>query len=380
MWLKKQVLLAIAVVSFSVLPEITMAASVDSAGVDINTMIRTQEQILNQLTEKKNQQRESELTDQIKTVQQQIAELKNQYGNYDSQGAISALAAQITGLQEQLDRQLTEQNKIIKGLQENQEKQQKLSDSSENGFYGTAATNKFLVNPGPSPTVGFTQDAINAQGDSTMVFSYTPSQLYKIYCKVGYLTDLQFKKGEKISFVGGGDTAKWMIDSAEADGIAHLYIKPINTGATTNLIINTTKHTYQVIANSGDWYNPMVKWSYSSEEQLANKLQQDKDDKTYAASLNITNPEQLNFGYEIKGKAQWKPVMVFDDGSKTYLQFDKLSKKMPILFIKEENKKEVSLVNYRVKDNYYIVDKIFTKAQLRVTDKETVDIIANRQN
>ena len=40
-----------------------------------------------------------------------------------------------------------------------------------------------------------------------MVFSYSPNQLYKIYCRMGFITDLAFKKGETINYVGGGDTA-----------------------------------------------------------------------------------------------------------------------------------------------------------------------------
>jgi len=47
---------------------------------------------------------------------------------------------------------------------------------------------------------------------------------------------------------------------------------------------------------------------------------------------------------------------------------------MPVLFAKGKGKKDVSLINYRVKDNYYIVDKIFAEAQLRVSDKEIITI------
>ena len=43
-----------------------------------------------------------------------------------------------------------------------------------------------------------------------MVFSYGPEQVYKIYCKIGYLTDIKFKDNEKITYVGGGDTAQWL--------------------------------------------------------------------------------------------------------------------------------------------------------------------------
>ena len=72
-----------------------------------------------------------------------------------------------------------------------------------------APTSGALVHPAPASHVNDTQDAVNAQGNATMTFAYSPTQLYKIYCRRGYLTDLAFRKGETIQFVGGGDTAGW---------------------------------------------------------------------------------------------------------------------------------------------------------------------------
>lgn len=368
-------------VALACLVTMTCSSGVSMAAAnadDLTVLIQTQKQLLDQLNEKKTQQEQQEITKQISVLEKQMSDLKSQYGNYDAQGAVSSLAVQVNALQEQMGQQVEAQNKILEQIKELKDQEVHASQAAgpDGAFYGTAATKMFLVNPGPSPSVGYTQDAINAQGDSTMVFTYSPTQLYKIYCKIGYLTDLQFKKGEKITYVGGGDTSKWMIDSTESDGTPHLYIKPINTNSTTNIIVNTTKHSYQIIANASDWYNPMVSWSYSIEEKFVNQAQQKKDEKIYTDTLNISHPEDLNFQYEIKGKSKWKPIVVFTDGQKTYIQFDRMSKSLPILFIKEPNKKELSLVNYRVKDKYYIVDKVFEEAQLRLSDDDVVTITA----
>lgn len=360
-----------------------VSAATTTTNTDLDTLIQNQKQVLDQLNEKKAQQYQQDLSTHINSMEQQLGELKKQYGNYDAQGAITSLSAQINALQEQLNQQIEAQNKILLEVKsiKDQETQAGQNPADAGEYYGTAATKNYLVNPGPSPSVGFTQDAINAQGDSTMVFAYSPSQLYKIYCKVGFITDLQFKKGEKVTYVGGGDTAKWIIDSTDVDGSPHLYIKPINTQATTNIVVNTTKHSYQIIANSSDWYNPMVRWSYGIEEKMANQLQQKKDEQIYTDKLSISRPEDLNFKYEIKGNAKWKPIMVFStmDGQKTYIQFDRMSKSLPILFIKEADKKELSLVNYKVKDKYFIIDKVFEEAQLRLSDNEVVTITAKSE-
>jgi type IV secretion system protein VirB9 len=69
--------------------------------------------------------------------------------------------------------------------------------------------------------------------------------------------------------------------------------------------------------------------------------------------------------------------MVFDDGLKTYIQMADGMKagEAPALFIKDDG--QVNLVNYRVKDNYYVVDRIFNQAELRNGVKETVVITRN---
>ena len=42
--------------------------------------------------------------------------------------------------------------------------------------------------------------------------------------------------------------------------------------------------------------------------------------------------------------------------------------------MRAKNRKEMSLVNYTVKDNYYIIDKVFDVAQIRESDKDIVTI------
>lgn len=368
--LQKKVLF-IAIGATLIFPSLTSAATSE----DLDALIQNQQMLLQQLNDKKTKTQADSISAQITALENQIAELKNQK-QYDAQGAINALAEQLNGFKEQLAMQTDAQTKIVEELKTLETKQNSMQNmqGDDGDYHGSAATIKYLVNPGPTETVSYTQDAINSQGNSTMIFAYTPNQLYKIYCRTGYLTDLEFKKGEKVTFVGGGDTSAWGLNSAEVDGVPHIYIKPVVSTSATNIIVNTTKHSYHILLNTSDWYNPMIRWSYGAEEMNDNLLQQKKDEKTVTGLLNVSNPEQLNFNYEILGDSDNKPVMVFDDGSKTYIKFKKMTKKMPVLFTKEKGKKEVSLVNYKVKDNYYIVDRLFSEAQLRISDKEMITI------
>lgn len=81
---------------------------------------------------------------------------------------------------------------------------------------------------------------------------------------------------------------------------------------------------------------PSIKWNYPQEEQEVLKIKQEKERQV--ERLQIA-PENLNFKYDIDGDSYaWKPVRVFDDGSKTYLQMKKeiKSDEAPALFIIED--------------------------------------------
>jgi len=238
-----------------------------------------------------------------------------------------------------------------------------------------APTDRALVNPAPAEYVNDTQDAINAQGNSTMTFAYSPTQIYKIYCRRGYLTDLAFRKGETIQFVGGGDTAGWAVSSATVDGVPHLYIKPVVEVSTTNLIITTDKRSYQLIVHSADWYNPMVTWTYAAEDRQDMLRNEQKEQALRTTSVNATSVENLDFNYRIKGKnKEYCPEMVFSDGMRVYLKFAKLPQQQVPIFVQEQGNRMMTLINYHQKDNYYIIETPFEKAQLRVNEHENITI------
>ena len=280
------------------------------------------------------------------------------------------LREQVQKLEAELEEKAREHLELLAEVDELSSRQ-KAIERGDSLSHGYPATSNYLVEPGYNENVGYTQDAINAQGDSTMVFSYSPSQLYKIYCKLNYLTDIVLKEGEQITYVGGGDTGKWMLDASTVEGTPHIYLKPIAKGAKTNIIINTTHHTYQVLCSEGDWYNPIIKWSYGSENIMKSIASQKALDRTVSGL--VQSPENLSFDYRIRGEASWKPEHVFDDGRKTYIRFSKSFKKLPVLFVKEKGHKEAMLVNYHVKANTLVVERTFYEAELRM-DGEKVRI------
>ena len=349
---------------------------------DIDQMILEEQRILDNLRGNGNEDDDS-IQSQIDDLQEELRSIRRNRNSYDSQGAIEALAQQIASLTEQLMIQTDEQHRIMSQLEEMRNNQSAPSPGyggyDSNGVRAMGNSSKFLVYPGPSEEVSYTQDAINSQGNSTMVFRYAPNQLYKIYCRLGYLTDLAFHKGEKITFAGGGDTAGWAVNSATVDGVPHLYIKPVVESSDTNLIVTTDHHSYQLLLQTSDWYNPMVVWSYDIEDtqEIQNIL--DRDSRNVTSGLAVSDPDQLYFDYEIKGSGEFRPTMVFDDGKKMFIKFKRLSGRLPVLFGRERGKKMLTMLNYTIKDNCYIVDRVCEEAELRVSDSNDDKIRIKRK-
>ena len=359
--------------------------------------------------------------DNISAISEKIAEIKQiKVNDYDVEKAVEALYKELKELKESksdevIDKDITiqklekelasEKSKNLKYKQEDklllekyisEARERNYDDISNNNVtpkieYSRPVenTNKYMINPTPSSKVNnYIQDGANAQGYARMEFAYAPQQVYKIYCKIGYLTDLEFKQGEQITYVGGGDTAQWLIDKAIVADTPHLYIKPIANNIATNIIVNTSGgHVYQILLNSGSWYNPMISWNYGNEDLVTKKMINNEynNDEVYplGKGLNV-KPENINFSYKIKSKKgnklpSWAPISVFYYGKKTYIKFEETSEKLPALFIKEKDSKNLSFANYRQKNNLFIIDKIFDVAQLQVSNKSEDIIIIEKE-
>ncbi len=76
--------------------------------------------------------------------------------------------------------------------------------------------------------------------------------------------------------------------------------------------------------------------------------------------------ESMFFNYRLKGGDDTiRPVRVFDDGKETYIQISAAAKnrEAPVLVVIGADGKQ-EMVNYRVKDDMYIVDRLFERAEL----------------
>jgi type IV secretion system protein VirB9 len=212
--------------------------------------------------------------------------------------------------------------------------------------------------------------------NATQVWPYSPDALYQVYAAPEKITDIALEAGEEIVSVSAGDTVRWVVgdttSGAGATQRVHILVKPTRPDLKTNLVINSNRRTYHLeLTATSDTWMASVSWQYPL-DQLAVLRAASSRAEAVAPITDGIALERLNFRYEITGASPaWRPLRAFDDGAKVYIQFPAGigQGEMPPLFI-VGNGDKTELVNYRVRSPYYIVDRLFGIAELRLGGKD----------
>lgn len=222
---------------------------------------------------------------------------------------------------------------------------------------------RFLQNPKAIPAEG-------SNGQVTFVFGQS---VPTITCAPLRICDISLEPGEVINGAPQmGDTVRWQVAPAVSgegdDKITHVIIKPTDVGLDTNMVIPTNRRTYylRLVSDKKDFVTS-IGFTYpdtQAKQWAAYQAQQAKK-----AAVVVDKPavsvDQLDFNYTVnrdKGKGM-VPVRVFNDGQKVFIQMPRDMQEAPALFIVGQDGKH-QLVNYRLRDGYFIVDRLFDQAVL----------------
>lgn len=183
------------------------------------------------------------------------------------------------------------------------------------------------------------------------------------------VVDVELQQGETLHEIIVGDSARWMVETGKAGDTPHLFIKPVDAGLESSAVITTDRRVYHLrLVSQRTGHTPYVGFLYSDElvrKASAKRAAEDKQ-KQWSSMSDGSDLSKLNFNYEVKGKARWKPERVYDDGQQTFLRLPATAKsgEMPVLLVRKGSTDV--LVNYRVKDQARIVDGIFERIVLIV--------------
>ena len=214
--------------------------------------------------------------------------------------------------------------------------------------------------------------------NAVQVYPFAEGALYQVYGAPGQVTDVALQEGEQLvgsGPVAAGDTVRWIIGDTESGTAAakkvHILVKATRPDLLTNLVINTDRRTYHLELRSTEkTYMASVSWIYPQDELIALRRQNAAADAA-APVESAFDIDSLRFRYAIEGdNPPWRPVRAFDDGKKVYVEFPAGvgQGEMPPLFIVGPEGKTSELVNYRVRGNHMIVDRLFAAAELRLGD------------
>jgi type IV secretion system protein TrbG len=212
--------------------------------------------------------------------------------------------------------------------------------------------------------------------NAIQVYPYSSGALYRLYSAVNQVSDVALQPGEKLVSVSTGDTVRWIVgDTTSGEGAVqqvHILVKPIAADLKTNLVITTERRTYHLeLESTESTYMSSLSWTYPADDLIAIRKKNEALTGTDTIAMDgAQNFDNLNFRYKISGDAAFAPARVFDDGAKVYIQFPSSlpQGEAPPLFVQGSNGKP-ALVNYRVKGNTYIVDRLFAVAELRLGTK-----------
>jgi len=153
--------------------------------------------------------------------------------------------------------------------------------------------------------------------NAIQVWPYSDGALYQVYAAVGRVTAISLQPGEELVTVAAGDTVRWIVGDTSsgsgADLSVNVLVKPIRSGLKTNLVITISRRTYLLeLTSTQKTWMASVSWDYPRDRMLALQRQ------AHAASAAT-------------------PI---DTG--------------------------LSLENLRFRSPYYIVDRLFGAAELRL--------------
>ena len=237
------------------------------------------------------------------------------------------------------------------------------SSAAPSGLAIRPADDAAVMEPGRDRYVGAIQ-----------VYPWSEGALYRLYTAPGRVSDISLQAGEGLVSVAAGDTLRWIIgDTASGTGAArrtHVLVKPVAIGLATNLVIATDRRTYHVeVASRAGGSMASISWTYPDDALLVlHSSVSPRPDEPVAGSVAL---EALNFNYRIEGdNPAWRPIRAFDDGRQVFIEFPPsfASGEAPPLFIVGQGGR-AELVNYRVRGRYYLVDRLFGSAELRLGER-----------
>lgn len=184
--------------------------------------------------------------------------------------------------------------------------------------------------------------------------AYDAGQIVQLQGTPGYQTTILLSPGEQVQNVSLGDSALWQVNVDRAGD--HLFIKPTQAGAPTNMTVITNFRIYNFELVSLTFPTPemayMVRFDYPSPAGAEAATAKDR-----AAVRRASR-------YRIGGDPVLRPASVSDDGQRTYISWP-ANQPIPATFQIGDDGTE-RLANGGMHGEEFVIDGVTAKLVFRI--------------
>lgn len=192
---------------------------------------------------------------------------------------------------------------------------------------------------------------------------YQKNNVVQVFATYGVSTMVIFDEDEKFETISLGDTESWQVVPAEKGNI--LFVKPVARNAATNMNVVTTKRIYylelQDRAPGAGRTVFGIRFVYPDKD-VDGALRREAEQRAAWPNISAIDKANINIDYSFSGDAGLKPLVLFDDGNKTFFRFER---RVPAIFAVNPDFSE-TLRNFRREGDYIVVDG--TAAQFTLRD------------
>jgi type IV secretion system protein VirB9 len=209
-----------------------------------------------------------------------------------------------------------------------------------------------IASPGPS---GEIWTAAPPPSPYVQLVDYQPDQPVTIQGTPGYQISLELAPDERIETVSVGDRGAWHVAASKRGD--RLFLKPIQAGASTNMIVITDTRSYLFeLSSAGEGYGAqspyIVRFRYPSEET---------EPAARAARADaLFQPTE----YRLRGDKSLRPSSIYDDGVNTYVTWP-ADAALPAVYAVGDGGQEM-LVNAAVRNGELVIHSVQRKLVFRI--------------
>ena len=228
------------------------------------------------------------------------------------------------------------------------------------------------------------RDQSVAQGKNSSVVVQYGAGIPVLKCRPLNFCSLQLQPGEiPIEDITLGDSTLWdaevRVSGSEANPNVRVLIKPDAKATQTSLVVATDRRFFDVqLLKSDTDYTTVLAFTYPQDVEAANKARIAKLNAAKAASAAAARKKtkaerarksvtvdkkpvyvgKLDFEYSITGRTKFKPIRVFNDGRKTYVDLPEGFQGERPVFLASGTSSSDEIVNSRWSGNRLTIDRV----------------------